>query len=61
MKSMARIKKKITDLEHRLDVLYHDDTSGNTTTGPYFTRVRQVRQALDAAYREQALIEAAKP
>jgi len=61
MKSMARIEKEIADLKHRLDALYHDDTTGHTATGPYFTRVRQVRQNLNAAYREQALIEAAKP
>lgn len=61
MKSMAQIEKKIAGLEHRLDALYHDDTTGNTTTGPYFTRLREVRLALYDAYREQALIEAAKP
>jgi hypothetical protein len=52
----ARIEKKIADLEQRLDVLYHDDTSGNATTGPYFTALRATRLALDAAYREQAKI-----
>jgi len=59
MKSATRIKKEIADLERRLDVLYHNDTTGNTTTGPYFTRLREVRRALDAAY--QALIKAEEP
>jgi len=54
---IAQIEKEIADLEHRLDVLYHDDTTGNTTTGPYFTLLRGVRQALDAAYLEQAKIK----
>jgi len=61
MNSMARIEKKIAGLEHLLDALYRDDTTGNTTTGPYFTRLRKVRRALDDAYWEQSLIEAAKP
>ena len=56
MKSIARIEKKIADLEHRLDALYHDDTTGNTTTGPYFSLLRATRLALDAAYLEQAKI-----
>ena len=53
----AQIEKKIAGLEQRLDILYHDDTSGNTTTGPYFTSLRGVRRALDAAYLEQARIK----
>ena len=55
LSTKARLKKKIADLEQRLDTLYHSDTTGNTTNGPYFTSLRGVRQALDAAYREQAL------
>jgi len=56
--ALEAVNKYIAGLEQRLDVLYHDDTSGNTTTGPYFTLLRGVRQALDAAYLEQAKLKA---
>ena len=53
--ALEAVNKYIAGLEQRLDVLSRSDTSGS-----YSTLLRGVRQALDAAYLEQAKLKAGR-